>query len=152
MSKVMEPERIAISINLACALGCACSSVSIGSTPISSSRMPPISAAPPPCARPAVNDSKHSWITFPSKRCSRPPCRRQLSRGGPKYKIEARSFGKRSEVPVSREERNASVDTALGDQRVPEARLATFCQNRHSQPSCPLRISRSDLDQRDFWK
>ena len=76
--------------------------------------------------------------------------RRKLSRGGPKYKIKARSFGERSEVPVSREERNASVDTALGDQRVAEARLAALCQHLRSQPSCPLPIARSDLDQRYF--
>jgi hypothetical protein len=34
---------------------------------------------------------------------------------GSKYKIEARGFGERSKVPVPRDERNASVDTALGD-------------------------------------
>src|ERR1700739_3311707 len=36
-------------------------------------------------------------------------------RSGPKYKIETCCFGERSEVPVSREERNTSVDAALGD-------------------------------------
>jgi hypothetical protein len=37
---------------------------------------------------------------------------------GLKYKIETGSFGERSKVPVSRQETDASVDTALGDQRV----------------------------------
>lgn len=46
-----------------------------------------------------------------------------------KYKIEARSFGEHSEVPIPREKGNASVDTALGDQCVAEARLAPFCQH-----------------------
>jgi len=35
-----------------------------------------------------------------------------------KYKSEARNFGERSEVPVSREEKNPSVDAALGNQGV----------------------------------
>src|SRR5258708_6831151 len=59
-------------------------------------------------------------------------------RSGPKYKMEARSFGERAEVPVAREERNAAVDTALGDQRVAETRLAALCQHLGSQASCPL--------------
>src|SRR5216684_6396004 len=50
-------------------------------------------------------------------------------RSRPKYKIEARSFGERSEVPVSCEERNPSVDAALGNQRVAEACLAALRQH-----------------------
>ncbi len=42
---------------------------------------------------------------------------------GPKDKIEACSLGKCLEVPIPREKRNISVDTALGDQRVAETRL-----------------------------
>jgi hypothetical protein len=71
-------------------------------------------------------------------------------RSGPKYEIEACSFGERSEVPVPREERNTSVDAALGDQRVAETRLAALCEYLRSQTSCPLPIARCDLDQRYF--
>src|ERR1700716_2296338 len=73
-------------------------------------------------------------------------------RSGPKYKIEARSFGERSEVPVSREERNPSVDAALGNQRVAEAHLAALRQHLRSQRSCSLPIARSDLNHRHFRK
>jgi len=38
----------------------------------------------------------------------------------PNYKVEFCSLGERVEVPVPRDERNALVDTALGDQGVPE--------------------------------
>jgi hypothetical protein len=70
-------------------------------------------------------------------------------RSRPKYKIEAHSFGERSEVPVSREERNASIDAALGNQRVAEACLAALSQHLRSQLSRSLPIARSDLDQRN---
>jgi hypothetical protein len=55
-----------------------------------------------------------------------------ISGSRPKYKIEARSFGESSEVPVSREERNPSVDAALGNQRVAEACLAALRQHLRS--------------------
>src|SRR3979490_535988 len=90
---------------------------------------------------------KHSTI---------PTCRLLLADGArsvrsrPKYKIEARSFGERSKVPVSREERNTSVDAALGNQRVAEACLAALRQHHRSQLSRSLPIARSDLDQRHF--
>jgi hypothetical protein len=71
-------------------------------------------------------------------------------RSGPKYKIEEGSFGERSEVPVSREERHTSVDTALGNQRVAKACLAALCKHLRSQPSCSLPIARSVLEQRHF--
>src|SRR6266850_1069260 len=71
-------------------------------------------------------------------------------RSRPKYKIEARSFGEHSKVPVSREERNASVDAALGNQRVAEACLAALRQHLRSQRPRSLPIARSDLDQRHF--
>src|SRR6267378_853889 len=74
----------------------------------------------------------------------------QSVRSRPKYKIEARSFGERTKVPVSREERNASVDAALGNQRVAEACLAVLRQHLRSQLSRSLPIARSDLDQRHF--
>src|SRR5882762_8756185 len=74
--------------------------------------------------------------------------RQSISR--PKYKFEARSIGERSKVPVSREERNASVDAALGNQRVAEACLAALRQHLRSQRSCSLPIARSNLDQRHF--
>lgn len=61
--------------------------------------------------------------------------------------MEARSFGEPSEVPVSREEGNTLVNTALGDQRVAEARLAAFGQCLRPQDSCPLPIAKSDLDE-----
>ena len=70
-------------------------------------------------------------------------------RSQPKYKIEAHGFGEHSEVPVSREERNASIDAALGNQRVAEACLAALSQHLSSQPSRSLPIARSDLDQRN---
>ncbi len=44
-------------------------------------------------------------------------------RSGPKDKIEACGLGECLEVPVPREKRNISVDTALGDQSVTETRL-----------------------------
>ena len=66
------------------------------------------------------------------------------------YKIEARSFGESSEVPVSREEGNTSIDAALGNQRVAEACLAVLRQHLRSQLSRSLPIARSDLDQRHF--
>src|SRR2546430_2128847 len=68
----------------------------------------------------------------------------------PKYTIEARTFGERSKVPVSREQRNASVDAALGNKRVAEACLAALRQHLRSQRSCSLPIARFDLDQRHF--
>ena len=53
------------------------------------------------------------------------------------YKIEARSFGEHSEVPISREKRNASIDTGLGDQCIAEARLTPLCQ--HFARNAPAR-------------
>ena len=50
-----------------------------------------------------------------------------------KYKIEARGLGEGPEVPVSREEGNASVNTALGNQRVADARLAALGQHLRTQ-------------------
>jgi hypothetical protein len=58
-----------------------------------------------------------------------PPVEVASLRSGPKYKIEACSFCERSQVPVSREERNAPVNAALGDQGVDETRLATLCED-----------------------
>src|SRR6266481_4762373 len=71
-------------------------------------------------------------------------------RSRPKHKIEARSVGESSEVPVSREERNSSVDAALGNQRVAEACLAALRQHLRSQLSRSLPIARPDLDQGHF--
>src|SRR5271169_1277561 len=89
----------------------------------------------------------HTAKTFSSNRVSTswtywPPRLDEIAsvRSGPKYKIEARSFGERREVPIPRQKRNASVDTALGDQRVTETRLAALCQHLRSQPSCPLPV------------
>ena len=85
-----------------------------------------------PCASPGVlkpftrtaNVSDREVLR--SKQFTIPTCcpvtrRARSVRSRPKYKIEARSFSERSEVPVSREERNPSVDAALGNQRVAEA-------------------------------
>jgi hypothetical protein len=71
-----------------------------------------------------------------------------VNHSGPKDKIEARRFGERSEVPVSREQRNPSVDAALGNQRIAEACLAALRKHFRSQLSRSLPISRFDLDQR----
>jgi len=73
-----------------------------------------------------------------------------LPTSGFKYKIKAGGASERPEVPVSREERNTSIDTALGDQRVAEARLAALGQRLRPQGSCPLPVARSDLDERHF--
>jgi hypothetical protein len=67
-------------------------------------------------------------------------------RSGPKYKIKSRSFGECLEVPVSREQRDTPVDTALGDQRITETRLAAPCQHLGSQSPCPLPVAGCDLD------
>ena len=45
------------------------------------------------------------------------------------YKIDARSFGEHSEVSISREKRNASIDAGLGDQCIAEARPTPICQH-----------------------
>ena len=68
----------------------------------------------------------------------------------PKYKIEVCGLGERAEVPVARDDRNALVDTALGDQRIAETRLAALCEHLSPQLSRPLPIARCDLDQRYF--
>jgi hypothetical protein len=68
-------------------------------------------------------------------------------RSRPKYKIEVRSFGERSEFPVSREERNRSVDAALGNQRVAEACLASLRQHLRLQLSRSLPVARPHI-----WK
>jgi len=92
--------------------------------------------APAPGKRFTVTLSPPSWTRWP------PRLDEIVSvRSGPKDKIEARSFGERPEVTVSREKRNASVNTALGDQRIAEARFAALCQHHRSQPSCLLPVS-----------
>jgi hypothetical protein len=50
-------------------------------------------------------------------------------RCGPNQEIEAGSAGERPEIPVSRKERNAAIDTTLGDQGIAEARLAALRQH-----------------------
>ena len=77
-----------------------------------------------------------------------PPDEVASVRSRPKYKIAACSFCEGSEVPVSREERNAPVNAALGDQGVAETRLAALYEDFRSQSACPLPIARCDLDQR----
>ena len=47
-------------------------------------------------------------------------------RSGPDHQIEAGGFGKCLEVPVSRDERNPAIDTALGDQSIAEACLTAL--------------------------
>jgi hypothetical protein len=49
-------------------------------------------------------------------------------RGPLQHKAEARRGEERAEISVSREEKNATVDTGLGDQRISESRLAAFQQ------------------------
>src|ERR1039458_894041 len=71
-------------------------------------------------------------------------------RSRPKHQIKTRSFGERPEVSVARKERNATVDTALGDQRVAEARPAALCQHVRPQRCRPLPIAWFDLNQRHF--
>src|ERR1700674_4984854 len=69
---------------------------------------------------------------------------------GAKHEVEVCSHGERAEVPVARDERNALVDTALGDQRIAETRLASFYQHLSPQRSRPLPVARCDFDQRYF--
>ena len=71
-------------------------------------------------------------------------------RRGPNQEIEAGSVGERPEVPVSREERNPAIDTALSDQGIAEARLAALRQHLRPQLACPLPIARLDLDERQL--
>jgi len=47
----------------------------------------------------------------------------------PKYNVEVCGLGERAEVPVARDERNTLIDTALGDQRIAETRLAALCEH-----------------------
>ncbi len=42
------------------------------------------------------------------------------------------------------------IDTALGDQGITEAGPAALCQDPRSQLACPLPITRTDLDERQF--
>jgi len=41
-------------------------------------------------------------------------------------------------VPVARDERNTLIDTALGDQRIAETRLAALCEHLRAQRPRPL--------------
>ena len=66
------------------------------------------------------------------------------------HKIEAFRFGERPEVPVSREQRNPAINTALGDQGIAEAGLTALCQHVRPQRAGPLPIARPDLDQRQL--
>jgi hypothetical protein len=53
-------------------------------------------------------------------------------RCGPNEEIEAGSVGERLEIPISGEERDPAIHTALGDQGVAEARLAALCEHLRS--------------------
>ena len=69
---------------------------------------------------------------------------------GPKYKVKIRRCSEGSEVTVSRQKQNALVDTALGNQGIPETRLVTPCQHLCPQQPCTLPIAWFDLNQRHF--
>src|ERR1700687_3145292 len=69
---------------------------------------------------------------------------------GAKHKVEVCSHGERAEVPVARDERNALVDTALGDQRIAETGLAARGEHLSPQRARRLPIARRDLEQRHF--
>jgi hypothetical protein len=63
-------------------------------------------------------------------------------------RFEAGSMGERPEIPVSCKEWNREIDTALGDQGVAKARLATLCQYFCSQRASPLPIAGTDFDEK----
>jgi hypothetical protein len=48
---------------------------------------------------------------------------------GHKQEAEAGSAGESPEIPIARKERNATIDTTLGDQGIAEARLAALRQH-----------------------
>ena len=62
-----------------------------------------------------------------------------------KNKIEAGSLGERFEVAVSGEKSNATVDTALRNQRIAKACSAAFCQHHRAENSCTLPIDRKSV-------
>ena len=62
---------------------------------------------------------------------------------GAQHELEVCSLGERAEVSVARDQSNALVDTALGDQRIAEARSAALCQDLIPQCSRALPIASS---------
>ena len=68
----------------------------------------------------------------------------------PERKIQICSGGEGVEVAIARNERDALVDTALRNQRIAETGLTAFCQHFSSQRSCPLPVTRRELDERYF--
>ncbi len=59
---------------------------------------------------------------------------------GAKYKVEVCSHGERAEVPVARDQRNALVDTALGDQGIAETGFVARCEHLCPQAEANLKL------------
>src|ERR1700730_8789124 len=64
------------------------------------------------------------------------------------HQVEVGSLCECSEIPVSRNERDPGVDTALSNQRVSEACFSFLRQHSGAEPARPLPIAGFDLDQR----